>query len=125
MSHKQADEESTKRAKESIQFFEGMIAKVQQLKSGGHDAVKAGMDTVRELEFDAAFKKDHHLKKATNEDFITAHGFQRMQEAYQNVITLFEAPSDMVQKYKDEINKIQKWLDKFERIEQTDKRQDS
>jgi len=120
MGHKQLDEESKKRAQESIQFFEGMIARIQLLKSGGRDAIKAGMDAIRELEFDAGYKKDHHLKQGKQDSFVLAHGFMKMQEAYQNIITLFEAPDNMSNLYREEIKKVKGWLGKFEPPEHKD-----
>ena len=121
MPHRYGEPGTIKRAKETIAFFQNLIHNAQAVKRGDVNSIKAGMEHLRELEFDAGFKKDQHLVRGTAEDFIKAHGFHRMQEAYLSVLKLFEAPDDLIDSYKGEIQKYQAWLNKYDRDQNTER----
>ena len=114
MINKQASEESIKSVKETIEFLRGMVNRSRAMQHGGSDAIKNAVEAVTEMEFDAGIKKDKHLSKCTDEDFIRARGYQAMQEAYQSIITLFSKPEILISKYEEEIKPYEAWLRKFD-----------
>jgi len=113
MGHKRLDTQSKKNVEESIAFYEGLIAKIYAIKAGTKSSIPAIMDSIRELEFDACYQKDGLLRIGDQANFTRAHGFLKMQEAYQTVIKLVEQPDLMLNEYQDEIEKCRTWLNRF------------
>lgn len=113
MPHKVADPGSLENTKKSIEYYEGLILNVKGIKRGDSNSIKMGMEAVRELEFDAGVQKDQFLRTGDANAMARAHGFQRMQEAYQNVLTMFESPDSMVSVYQEEIKRLKPFVDKY------------
>jgi len=115
MPHKIVDPGSLKNTKDSIAYFENLILNIKAVKRGDSNSLKMGLEAIRELEYDAGVQKEQFLQTADPLGMPKAHGFQKMQEAYQNVLTLFEAPDSMISTYQDEIKKLQPFVDEYER----------
>jgi len=114
MPHKIGDPKSISTTKESIAYYENLILQIKAVKRGDSNSIKMGMEAIRELEFDAGFKKDQHLESGDPVRAIKAHGCQQMQKAYQNIITLFEKPDNMIDTYQSEIKRLQEYIDRYE-----------
>ena len=114
MPHKVGDAQSLKTTKEEIAYYENLIVNIKAVQRGDANSIKMGMEAIRELEFDAMSQKDGFLKTGDSVAMVKAHGFQRMQEAYQNVITMFESPNSMIDTYQEEIKRLQEYIDRYE-----------
>jgi len=125
MPHKIGDTESIKTTKESIGYYENLIVQIKAVQRGDSNSVKMGMEAIRELEFDAGYKKDQHLESGEPARAVKAHGCQQMQKAYQNVIMMFESPNTMIDTYKEEIERLQAYVDRYEPKQPNTKQQES
>ena len=114
MPHKVGDKKSIENTKKSIEYYQNLILQIKGVKRGDSNSIKMGLEAIRELEFDAGFRKEQHLKTGDPNSMIKAHGFQQMQEAYQSVITLFETPDSMIKTYEAEIERLQPYLDDYD-----------
>jgi len=114
MPHKVGDKRSLEETRKSIDYFENLIGQIKGVKRGDANSVKMGLIVIRELEFDAGYKKDQHLKSGDSNRMMKAHGCQTMQEAYQNVITMFETPDSMIKTYQDEIDLLRTYIDRYD-----------
>ncbi len=114
MPHRVVDPGSLKNTKDSIGYYENLILNIKAVKRGDTNSVKMGMEAIRELEFDAGARKDQCLETGDPNAMTRAHGYQKMQEAYQSVLTMFEAPDSMISAYEDEIKKLQPFVDKYD-----------
>lgn len=118
MAHKVVEKQTIQDYQETVAYWEGLISNLKKVSSGGRDSIEAGMDAIRELEFDAGVNKDSFLKRGDADSANIARMFLGRQEAYQNVITMFEKPSDMIEKYDSLRLEAQKRLDELKQLEQ-------
>lgn len=118
MAHKVVEKQTVNEYQETVAYWEGLISNIKRCSSGGRDAVEAGMTAIRDLEFDAAIQKDKNLRRGDEIGANLARLYQGMQEAYQNVITMFEKPELMVARYDSILKETQKRLDELKQLEQ-------
>lgn len=120
MSHKIVSSETVKQYEESVAYFEGLIAQVKSYSSDTKDSKNAAVEAIRELEFDASVQKDKALMSDDERGAARARRFLGLQQAYQNVITLFEKPEDLLIAYEAQRSEAKRRLDEFKRMDQRD-----
>ena len=105
MSHHKYDPSAIQRAKDRIAYCQKIIDNAKATKLGDKDAVKNAMDTIREMEFTARANVFALLKKGVDQGDALARFNLGLMQAYQDVLTLFEAPDEFIKQY--EQDKIQ------------------
>lgn len=105
MSHHKYDQSAIQRAKDRIAYCQKIIDNAKATKLGDKDAVKNAMETVREMEFTARANVFSLLKKGIDQGDSLARFNLGLMQAYQDIITLFEAPDEFIKQY--EQDKIQ------------------
>jgi hypothetical protein len=120
MSHKVVSAETIKNLEETVAFFDTLISNVKACSVESKEGIKSGFEVIRDWEFDANVQKNKFLNTGKNEDANVARSWQGKQEAYQNVLTLFEAPKDVVDRYSRERDYATKQLAQYKELEQRD-----
>jgi hypothetical protein len=113
MPHKRVSPDALKQAQNSIEFCNSALGMIRSVKQGGTDGLKSGLELIRELEFDSGVQKDTQLKLGTEEGARKALRALGMQEAYQQVLMVFEAPGDVSARYEQELVFWTKRLDQL------------
>jgi len=103
MAHKQYSSKAIEEAKSRIEYCQKIIDNAKAVKMGDREAVKNAIETVREMEFTARTNVFTWLKLGTVQADNMARYNQGLMEAYQDVITLFEAPDDFVKRYQQDL----------------------
>lgn len=120
MAHRVVSAQVIKELEDTVAYFDTLLSNVKSYSAGDKDSIKAAMDVLREWEFDAAIKKDKHLATGKDEDANLARRWQGKQEAYQDVITLFEAPKDVIERYGRDRADAVKRLEEYKKLDQRD-----
>jgi len=117
MAHKVVAEERIKELQDTVAYFDGLISQIKSYSSNSKDSRQAAIEAMRELEFDAGVQKDRSLMMDNEIGDHRARRFQGMQQAYQNVITLFEKPESLIAVYDSQRKEAQKTLDQYKELE--------
>ena len=103
MAHYQYDKGAIDRAKARIDYCQKLIDNARLVKLGDKDAVKNALETIREMEFTAKANVFSLLKKGIEQGDSLARYNLGLMEAYQDVITLFEAPDSFIKQLEDDM----------------------
>lgn len=118
MSHKVVTKDAVENLKSTVAYLDSQIDAARSYSSGSKDSLDAAMKVAKEWEFDAGYKKDQLLRTGSDQDANMARRWQGKQEAYQDIITLFEEPSTIINRYVEERNVVQNQLDQLKHLEQ-------
>lgn len=113
MPHRKFDPGAIRRAEDAVAYYDGLIARVRAIKQAGlSPEVKALVENVKELEFDAGVRKDFYLSRQQPSDSTLAYGAQQAQKAYQEIITMFEAPDQTIASYEDQKKQNMEYIER-------------
>lgn len=120
MPHHRYDPEAIKRANETVEYCQKLIDNAKLIKLGEKEAIKNALEIVREMEFTSRTNVFSFLKRGSDQTDSLARFQLGLMEAYQNVLTLFEAPDKFVESYEQDKKQAQSFLEEAKVFEQVE-----